>query len=195
MFVSDSTGKLGFHEFKHLWNNIKKWQGVYKTYDTDGSGVIGADELPNAFRVAGFRLNDQLFQMIIRRYSEENGDLDFDNYIGCLVRLDAMCRAFNTLDNGTIKVNVQETTPWTPCASQPVPQCMQVSLHYLQTTQCEYSFFIQQKGSCRLTWELKAAHTVVLWADIENLWAIRCWSCIQPRVSACFPFELKKRQP
>nr|XP_023823846.1 calpain small subunit 1-like isoform X2 [Salvelinus alpinus] len=108
---SDSTGKLGFHEFKHLWNNIKKWQGVYKTYDTDGSGVIGADELPNAFRVAGFRLNDQLFQMIIRRYSEENGDLDFDNYIGCLVRLDAMCRAFNTLDkdnNGTIKVNVQE---------------------------------------------------------------------------------------
>ncbi|XP_020320610.1 calpain small subunit 1-like [Oncorhynchus kisutch] len=109
---SDSTGKLGFHEFKHLWNNIKKWQGVYKTYDTDGSGVIGADELPNAFRVAGFRLNDQLFQMIIRRYSEENGDLDFDNYIGCLVRrLDAMCRAFNTLDkdnDGTIKVNIQE---------------------------------------------------------------------------------------
>ncbi|KAK6317328.1 hypothetical protein J4Q44_G00127280 [Coregonus suidteri] len=108
---SDSTGKLGFHEFKHLWNNIKKWQGLYKTYDTDGSGVIGADELPNAFRAAGFPLNDQLFQMIIRRYSDENGNMDFDNYIGCLVRLDAMCRAFNTLDkdnNGTIKVNVQE---------------------------------------------------------------------------------------
>lgn len=26
LFQSDSTGKLGFHEFKHLWNNIKKWQ-------------------------------------------------------------------------------------------------------------------------------------------------------------------------
>ncbi|XP_035034346.1 calpain small subunit 1a [Hippoglossus stenolepis] len=108
---SDSTGRLGFHEFKHLWNNIKKWQGVYKTYDTDGSGVIGEDELPDAFRAAGFPLNDQLFKMIIRRYSDENGNMDFDNYIGCLVRLDAMCRSFKTLDkdnNGTIKVNVQE---------------------------------------------------------------------------------------
>uniref|UniRef100_A0A3B5M4P2 Calpain, small subunit 1 a n=1 Tax=Xiphophorus couchianus TaxID=32473 RepID=A0A3B5M4P2_9TELE len=108
---SDSTGKLGFHEFKHLWNNVKKWQGVYKQYDADHSGVIGADELPNAFKAAGFPLNDQLFQMIIRRYSDESGNMDFDNYIGCLVRLDAMCRAFQTLDkdrNGTIKVNVQE---------------------------------------------------------------------------------------
>ncbi|KAL0994647.1 hypothetical protein UPYG_G00125310 [Umbra pygmaea] len=108
---SDSTGKLGFYEFKHLWNNIKKWQAVYKTHDTDRSGVIGADELPAAFRAAGFPLNDQLFQMIIRRYSDDNGNMDFDNYIGCLVRLDAMCRAFKTLDkdnNGTIKVNVKE---------------------------------------------------------------------------------------
>ncbi|XP_062261787.1 calpain small subunit 1a [Platichthys flesus] len=108
---SDSTGKLGFHEFKHLWNNIKKWQGVYKSHDRDGSGIISEDELPNAFRAAGFPLNDQLFKMIIRRYSDENGNMDFDNYIGCLVRLDAMCRSFKTLDkdnNGTIKVNVQE---------------------------------------------------------------------------------------
>uniref|UniRef100_A0A3B3RSP5 Calpain, small subunit 1 b n=1 Tax=Paramormyrops kingsleyae TaxID=1676925 RepID=A0A3B3RSP5_9TELE len=107
----DSTGKLGFHEFKYLWNNIKRWQGFYKTYDADHSGVIGADELPKAFRAAGFPLNDQLFQMIVRRYSDENGNMDFDNYIGCLVRLDAMCRAFKTLDkdnNGTVNVNIQE---------------------------------------------------------------------------------------
>ncbi|XP_018597437.1 calpain small subunit 1-like [Scleropages formosus] len=107
----DNTGKLGFHEFKHLWNNIKKWQGVYKSYDQDRSGVIGADELPAAFRAAGFPLSDVQYQMIVRRYSDENGNMDFDNYIGCLVRLDAMCRAFKTLDvdnNGTIKLNLQE---------------------------------------------------------------------------------------
>ncbi|MCJ8740144.1 hypothetical protein PDJAM_G00055380 [Pangasius djambal] len=108
---SDSSGKLGFTEFKYLWNNIKKWQGIYKTYDADRSGLIGASELPAAFRAAGFPLSDQIFQMIIRRYSDENGNMDFDNYIGCLVRLDAMCRAFKTLDkdnSGTVKVNIKE---------------------------------------------------------------------------------------
>ncbi|KAI7800370.1 calpain small subunit 1b [Triplophysa rosa] len=107
---SDSTGKLGFEEFKYLWNNIKRWQGIYKSYDADRSGMIGASELPGAFRAAGFPL-DQLFQMLTRRYSDPDGNMDFDNFIGCLVRLDAMCRAFKTLDkdnNGTIKVNIQE---------------------------------------------------------------------------------------
>uniref|UniRef100_A0A8C5Q4Q3 EF-hand domain-containing protein n=1 Tax=Leptobrachium leishanense TaxID=445787 RepID=A0A8C5Q4Q3_9ANUR len=35
---SDSTGKLGFEEFKYLWNNVKKWQGGYKRL---GGGHFG----------------------------------------------------------------------------------------------------------------------------------------------------------
>uniref|UniRef100_A0A3B4Y4W2 Calpain small subunit 1-like n=1 Tax=Seriola lalandi dorsalis TaxID=1841481 RepID=A0A3B4Y4W2_SERLL len=108
---SDSTGKLGFHEFKYLWNNIKRWQSIYLSHDRDHSGVIGSDELPAAFKSAGFPLNDQLFQLIIRRYSDEHGNMDFDNFIGCLVRLDAMCRAFKTLDkdnSGSIDLDIKE---------------------------------------------------------------------------------------
>uniref|UniRef100_A0A674IJD4 Calpain small subunit 1 n=1 Tax=Terrapene triunguis TaxID=2587831 RepID=A0A674IJD4_9SAUR len=67
-------------------------QRVYKQYDTDRSGTIGSSELPGAFEAAGFRLNEQLYQMIVRRYSDENGHMDFDNFISCLVRLDAMFR-------------------------------------------------------------------------------------------------------
>ncbi|XP_038549307.1 calpain small subunit 1b isoform X1 [Micropterus salmoides] len=108
---SDSTGKLGFHEFKHLWTNIKTWQGIYVAYDEDKSGVIGAQELPKAFKAAGFPLNEDLFKLIIRRYSDENGNMDFDNFVGCLVRLDAMCRAFKTLDkdnSGSIDLDIKE---------------------------------------------------------------------------------------
>ncbi|XP_029475931.1 calpain small subunit 1 [Rhinatrema bivittatum] len=108
---SDSTGKLGFEEFKYLWNNIKKWQAVYKRFDADRSGTISASELPGAFEAAGFRLNGQLYQMIFRKYADENACMDFDNYICCLVRLDAMFRAFKVLDkdgNGNIKVTLEE---------------------------------------------------------------------------------------
>uniref|UniRef100_A0A3Q0R687 Calpain small subunit 1 n=1 Tax=Amphilophus citrinellus TaxID=61819 RepID=A0A3Q0R687_AMPCI len=109
--LCDSTGKLGFDEFKYLWNNIKRWQGVYIKHDADRSGAISSNELPNAFKDAGFPLNDELFKLIIRRYSDENGDMDFDNFIGCLVRLDCMCRAFKTLDkdnSGTIDLDIKE---------------------------------------------------------------------------------------
>ncbi|GAA6097386.1 calpain small subunit 1-like [Tachysurus ichikawai] len=108
---TDNSGKLGFIEFKYLWNNIKRWQAIYKAYDADRSGTIGPSELPAAFKAAGFPLTDNLYQMIIRRYSDESGNMDFDNYIGCLVRLDAMCRAFKTLDKnntGNVSVNIKE---------------------------------------------------------------------------------------
>lgn len=108
---ADSTGRLGFEEFKYLWNKIKLWQCVYKRFDADKSGTINCQELPRAFEAAGYPLNDDLYRLLYRRYANESGDMDFDNYIACLVRLDAMLRSFKTLDkdnNGSIKVNIVE---------------------------------------------------------------------------------------
>uniref|UniRef100_A0A3B4A3S3 EF-hand domain-containing protein n=1 Tax=Periophthalmus magnuspinnatus TaxID=409849 RepID=A0A3B4A3S3_9GOBI len=100
---SDSTGKLGFHEFKFLWGNIKKWQGIFMKYDRDRSGRISSHELAGALAEAG--------DLLVRRYADQDGQMDFDNYVGCLVRLDSMCRAFKTLDkdnNGTINLGIEE---------------------------------------------------------------------------------------
>uniref|UniRef100_UPI00398F2CFA calpain small subunit 1b n=1 Tax=Pristiophorus japonicus TaxID=55135 RepID=UPI00398F2CFA len=108
---ADSTGRLGFEEFKYLWDKIKKWQGIYKRFDADKSGTINSQELPQAFEAAGYPLNDELYRLLYRRYANESGDMDFDNYIACLVRLDAMLRSFKALDkdnNGSIKVNIVE---------------------------------------------------------------------------------------
>uniref|UniRef100_A0A452IG44 Calpain small subunit 1 n=1 Tax=Gopherus agassizii TaxID=38772 RepID=A0A452IG44_9SAUR len=77
-----------------------------------GGGWVGTHK--------GFRLNEQLYQMIVRRYSDENSHMDFDNFISCLVRLDAMFRAFKSLDkdgDGQIRVNIQEVSEaggWPP---------------------------------------------------------------------------------
>eukprot|EP00069_Balaena_mysticetus_P011801 bmy_21454T0 len=109
MMDSNMTGKLGFEEFKYLWNNIKKWQVIYKQFDIDHSGTIGNSELPGAIEAAGLHLNEHLYNMIIQCYSDEGGNIDFDNFISCLVRQDL--QIFKSLDKygtGQIQVNIQE---------------------------------------------------------------------------------------
>lgn len=50
------------------------------------------DAKPDDFPVtpAGFKLNNNLFQLIILRYTEADMSVDFDNFVTCLVRLETM---------------------------------------------------------------------------------------------------------
>lgn len=48
----------------------------------------GFDAKPDVF--AGFKLNNNLFQLIILRYTEADMTVDFDNFVTCLVRLETM---------------------------------------------------------------------------------------------------------
>ncbi|XP_029900929.1 calpain-3 isoform X2 [Myripristis murdjan] len=107
----DGTGRLNLQEFRHLWNKIKQWQGIFKHYDSDQTGSINSYEMRNAVNDAGFRLNNQLYDIITMRYANENMNIDFDSFISCLVRLEAMFRAFQAFDqdgDGTIRLSVLE---------------------------------------------------------------------------------------
>ncbi|XP_044138368.1 calpain small subunit 1-like [Bufo gargarizans] len=108
---SDGTGKLGFEEFKYLWNNIKKWQCIYKKFDTEGTGYIPAASMPAAVQAAGFQLNEQLHELLIRRYADNKGNVNFDSFISSMVRMDCMFRAFKALDregNGEIQCRLPD---------------------------------------------------------------------------------------
>ncbi|NXM07857.1 CAN3 protein, partial [Tyrannus savana] len=108
---TDGSGKINFDEFQHLWDKIKSWQKIFKRYDTDHSGTINSYEMRNAVKDAGFRLNNQLYHIIAMRYADKNMNVDFDSFICCFVRLDAMFRAFHAFDkdgDGIIKLNVLE---------------------------------------------------------------------------------------
>uniref|UniRef100_A0A665WJ26 Calpain-3 n=1 Tax=Echeneis naucrates TaxID=173247 RepID=A0A665WJ26_ECHNA len=107
----DGTGRLNLQEFRHLWNKIKQWQGIFQHYNADQSGTINSYEMRNAVNDAGFRLNNQLYDIITMRYANENMNIDFDSFISCLVRLEAMFRAFQAFDqdgDGTIRLSVLE---------------------------------------------------------------------------------------
>uniref|UniRef100_A0A673IM19 Calpain-1 catalytic subunit-like n=1 Tax=Sinocyclocheilus rhinocerous TaxID=307959 RepID=A0A673IM19_9TELE len=85
----DGSARLGIVEFQILWNKIRKWLGIFRQFDLDKSGTMSSYEMRLAVESAGFKLNNKLHQIIVARYSD--GDtIDFDNFVCCLVKLEAM---------------------------------------------------------------------------------------------------------
>ncbi|XP_046752049.1 calpain-A isoform X4 [Diprion similis] len=90
MLDTDRSGKLGFEEFKSLWNDIRNWRAVFRLYDRDGSGYLSAFELRQALNSAGYRMNNHVLNILVHRYGTKDGMIAFDDYIMCAVRLKTM---------------------------------------------------------------------------------------------------------
>ncbi|XP_012522095.2 calpain-B isoform X6 [Monomorium pharaonis] len=98
MLDTDHSGKLGFEEFKLLWNDIRKWRAVFKLYDRDESGYLSAFELRQALNSAGYRLNNHILNILVHRYGTKDGKITFDDYIMCTIRLKTMLDIFRERD-------------------------------------------------------------------------------------------------
>ncbi|XP_026215138.1 calpain 2, (m/II) large subunit, like [Anabas testudineus] len=111
MLDKDGSGKLGLVEFKILWTKIDTYLSIYRQKDADNSGTMSSTEMRAAVEEAGFSLNNPLHQILVARYSESDLTIDFDNFVGCLVRLETMFDVFRSLDkdnSGTIELNLTE---------------------------------------------------------------------------------------
>ncbi|XP_024253538.1 calpain-1 catalytic subunit [Oncorhynchus tshawytscha] len=92
------TGKLGLTEFHVLWEKIKRYLTVFRKFDLDKSGTMSSYEMRLALESAGFKLTNHLFQLIILRYAKEDLNVDFDNFVNCLIRLETMFKTFKEMD-------------------------------------------------------------------------------------------------
>ncbi|KFZ67957.1 Calpain-1 catalytic subunit, partial [Podiceps cristatus] len=98
----DGSARLGLVEFQILWNKIRSW-------------LLHPPLLPpgvlTALRLAGFKLNNKLHQVVVARYADTDMGIDFDNFVCCLVKLEAMFRFFHSMDpegTGTAVMNLSE---------------------------------------------------------------------------------------
>ncbi|XP_069024101.1 calpain-9 [Embiotoca jacksoni] len=107
----DNTGKLEFQEFKVFWEKMKKWIMLFLSFDTDRSGKMSSYELRIALKAAGMQLNNRLLQLMGLRFADDNYDIDFDDYLTCIVRLENMFRAFQAMDKskrGQVNMNIMQ---------------------------------------------------------------------------------------
>uniref|UniRef100_A0A665T3K6 Calpain-2 catalytic subunit n=1 Tax=Echeneis naucrates TaxID=173247 RepID=A0A665T3K6_ECHNA len=93
----DGSGKLGLVEFKVLWTKIENF--------------LTSAQSDSSLCFSGFSLNNPLHQVLVARYSESDLTIDFDNFVGCLVRLETMFNMFSSLDkdaSGSIELSLLE---------------------------------------------------------------------------------------
>ncbi|XP_073527561.1 calpain-9 [Phyllobates terribilis] len=105
---SKGNGTLGFEDFKIFWDKLKNWINLFMQFDTDKSGTMSSYELRLALKAAGIQLNNIILQMIVLRYADDHYQIEFDDFLNCLIRLENAFRTFKALDKGktdTISVN------------------------------------------------------------------------------------------
>ncbi|XP_078703329.1 sorcin-like isoform X1 [Branchiostoma floridae x Branchiostoma belcheri] len=97
MLDRDFSGKMGFNEFKELWAALNGWRTIYMQYDMDRTGFINAQELATCVHGMGYNLNPQTINVLMKRYNK-NGQITFDDFVACAVRLRALTDAFRRRD-------------------------------------------------------------------------------------------------
>jgi Ca2+-binding EF-hand superfamily protein len=112
MFDRDRSGTIGFPEFKHLWKYVTDWLNCFRSFDKDNSGNIDQNELKQALTTFGYRLSDQFYSVLIRKFSREgNGQIYFDDFIQLSVTLQTLTGAFrhhDTDQSGYIRISYEQ---------------------------------------------------------------------------------------
>uniref|UniRef100_A0A8C9VM69 Calpain 2, (m/II) large subunit a n=1 Tax=Scleropages formosus TaxID=113540 RepID=A0A8C9VM69_SCLFO len=74
------------------------FQIIYKKNDLDQSGTMSTPEMRLALKEAGFTLCNSIHQIVVARYGNTDMTIDFDDFVGCCIRLEMMFRIFKRLD-------------------------------------------------------------------------------------------------
>uniref|UniRef100_A0A4W4HRA5 Calpain catalytic domain-containing protein n=1 Tax=Electrophorus electricus TaxID=8005 RepID=A0A4W4HRA5_ELEEL len=83
----DGSGTLGLLEFHTLWMKMQK----YLVHD------MHTHYSRHFLECYSFQLNTPVLQVIVSRYADQQSAIDFDCFVGCLIRLEMLFREWNSI--------------------------------------------------------------------------------------------------
>uniref|UniRef100_A0A8P4GTD4 Calpain 8 n=1 Tax=Dicentrarchus labrax TaxID=13489 RepID=A0A8P4GTD4_DICLA len=95
----DGSSKLGLQEFHRLWMKIQKY--LVSQSCRHGNDSVTCSEVA-------------VIREIVGRYADTSYAIDFDCFVGCLIRLEMLFKMFRTLDKknqGKIQLDLQQVEP------------------------------------------------------------------------------------
>lgn len=88
MFDKENRGTVSFQDFGALWKYVTDWQQCFRSFDADNSGNIDQNELRTALTSFGYRLSDNLINILVRKFDRYGqGTILFDDFIQCCIIL------------------------------------------------------------------------------------------------------------
>ncbi|XP_048525407.1 calpain-A isoform X4 [Dendroctonus ponderosae] len=112
MMDVDKSGKLGYEEFKSLWQSLRDWKNVWSLYDTDKSGTFSGFELRQALQSAGYRLNNRVLNVLMHRFGNKMGEVHFDDFMMCAMKTKTMIDCFKAKDKTGINTATFSLEEW-----------------------------------------------------------------------------------
>lgn len=112
MFDRENRGTVSFQDFGALWKYVTDWQNCFRSFDRDNSGNIDKEELKTALSSFGYRLSDNLVDILIRKFDRFGKEtILFDDFIQCCIVLYTLTTAFRQHDtdmDGVITIHYEQ---------------------------------------------------------------------------------------
>lgn len=94
----DMSGKLGFEDFKKLWSDLATCKKAFIALDIDKSGYFNRSEFHKGLGSIGVTISENVLRALVMRYSDKDGNIRFNDFVGCFIKLKTMTKTFRDKD-------------------------------------------------------------------------------------------------
>ncbi|KAG4066661.1 hypothetical protein HA402_007297 [Bradysia odoriphaga] len=105
-------GRINFLQFKTFIVNLKTWQGVFKIYTKEKSGILRAERLRDALYDVGFQLSSEIMSILMLRYMRKDGTLRMGDFCSAILHLTTAFEIFQRKDHDQDNLIKIEMVDW-----------------------------------------------------------------------------------